>query len=200
MDLFQVSGSVLGANFLLTEIEDKVSIDGYRSIPFNNSWTDDVFPNFFGQDVRRSLLSHMLKELSIKGIAPFIDKKIQRGMLIGPELLIAIRGSKFSIVLISKNYASSIWCLDELVVIMNCRKELGQRVMPIFHGVEPSDVRNQRGYFGSVFEETCVGISVEKVERWKKTLKEVAMLTGYVSRNWLVSLICPNLFSISSCT
>nr|VDD39662.1 unnamed protein product [Brassica oleracea] len=179
-----VSGSVLGTNLLLTEIEDKVSIDGYKSIPFNYSWTHDVFPSFFGPDVRRSLLGHMLKELSIKGITPFIDNEIQRGMSIGPELIRALRGSKFLIVLISKNYASSRWCLNELVEIMKCREELDQKVIPIFYEVDPTDVKKLRGYFGAVFKKTCVGKSVDDVKRWKYALAQVATLAGYYSRNW----------------
>ncbi|CAN7080941.1 unnamed protein product, partial [Brassica oleracea var. botrytis] len=179
-----VSGSVLGTNLLLTEIEDKVSIDGYKSIPFNYSWTHDVFPSFFGPDVRRSLLGHMLKELSIKGITPFIDNEIQRGMSIGPELIRALRGSKILIVLISKNYASSMWCLKELVEIMKCREELGQTVIPIFYEVDPTDVKKLRGYFGAVFKKTCVGKSVDDVKRWKYALAQVATLAGYYSRNW----------------
>ncbi|CAN6881186.1 unnamed protein product [Brassica oleracea] len=43
------------------------------------------------------------------------------------------------IVVLSKNYASSSRCLDELVEIMNCNREF-QKVVTIFDNVVPSDV------------------------------------------------------------
>ncbi|RVW88863.1 Disease resistance-like protein DSC2 [Vitis vinifera] len=41
--------------------------------------------------------------------------------------------------------------LNELVKIMECRKEMGQTVVPIFYHVDPSDVRKQMGSFGEAF-------------------------------------------------
>ncbi|CAF2151038.1 unnamed protein product [Brassica napus] len=121
-------------------------------------------------------------EFKNKGITVFTDNNdIKRSMSIGPELKEAIKGSRVSIVIVSKNYASSTWCLDELVLIMKCREELGQIVMTMFYDVEPTDVKKQTGYFGSVFESTCVGKSVEDVERWKQALKEVATIAGFDS-------------------
>ncbi|CAN6988572.1 unnamed protein product, partial [Brassica rapa subsp. trilocularis] len=143
-----------------------------------------VFPSFCGADVRKAFLTHMLKEFRIKGITVFIDNDIKKSMTIGPELEEAIKGSRVSIVIISKNYASSTWCLNELVLIMKCREELGQIVMTIFYEVEPTDVKKQKGYFGSVFEKTCVGKSVEDVEKWKQALEEVAKIEGFDSTTW----------------
>ncbi|VVA99193.1 unnamed protein product [Arabis nemorensis] len=117
------------------------------------SWEHDVFPSFHGPDVWKHFLSHIPKEFIRKGISTFIDNNIKRGESIGPELKRAIKGSKIAIVLLSKNYASSSWCLDELVEIMN--KVLGQTVITIFYEVDPSDVKKQTGDFGKVFKKTC---------------------------------------------
>ncbi|KFK38134.1 hypothetical protein AALP_AA3G074000 [Arabis alpina] len=146
--------------------------------------THQVFPSFCGRDVRKGFLSHLLKEFKSKGIVSFIDNDIERSRSIGPELIEAIKGSRISIVLISENYASSTWCLDELVQIMKCREELGQTVMTIFYEVDPSDVEKQMGYFGTVFGETCVGKTVESVEKWKKALEDVTKNVGYDSSSW----------------
>ncbi|ESQ49667.1 hypothetical protein EUTSA_v10022404mg, partial [Eutrema salsugineum] len=140
-----------------------------------------VFPSFHGEDVRRGLLSYLLKEFREKVIDVFIDNDIERSKPIGPELKEAIKGSMIAIVLISRNYASSTWCLDELVEIMKCREEFAQTVMVVFHEVEPSDVKKQNGYFGSVFAKTCEGKKPEAVERWKQALQEVAKIAGYHS-------------------
>uniref|UniRef100_A0A1J3F9N6 ADP-ribosyl cyclase/cyclic ADP-ribose hydrolase n=1 Tax=Noccaea caerulescens TaxID=107243 RepID=A0A1J3F9N6_NOCCA len=147
-------------------------------------WTHHVFPSFRGEDVRRGFLSHIQMEFQRKGITPFIDNEIKRGESIGPELVRAIRGSKMAIILISRNYASSKWCLDELVEIMKSREELGQTVMAIFYKVDPSDVKKLTGHFGKVFKKTCAGKTKEDIGRWRQALAKVATIAGYHSDNW----------------
>ncbi|XP_013622761.1 PREDICTED: disease resistance protein TAO1-like [Brassica oleracea var. oleracea] len=150
----------------------------------SHNWTHHVFPSFRGEDVRRDFFSHIQKEFQRKGITPFNDNKIKRGESIGPELIRAIRGSKIAIVLLSRNYASSKWCLDELVEIMKCREELSQTVMAIFYKVDPSDVKKLTGEFGKVFRKTCAGKTKEDIERWRQALAKVATVAGYHSSNW----------------
>ncbi|CAN7075806.1 unnamed protein product [Brassica oleracea var. botrytis] len=152
------------------------------SLPSNR--VHDVFPSFHGADVRKSFLSHLLKECRSKGINLFIDNEITRGEFIGPELKKAIQGSRIAIVLLSKRYASSSWCLDELVEIMKCKEELGQTVMPVFYEVDPSDVKKQAGEFGKVFKKTCKGKTNEVIVKWSQALAKVATLAGYHSKNW----------------
>lgn len=153
------------------------------------NWIHDVFPSFHGADVRKAFLSHVLKEFKRKGIDTFIDNDIDRSKSIGPELVEAIRGSRIAIVLLSKNYASSTWCLNELVEIITCRKEFGQTVMTVFYKVDPTDVKKQTGEFGTVFIKTCEGKTEEDIGRWRRVLAEVATIAGYHSSNWLVLLI-----------
>ncbi|EFH68262.1 predicted protein [Arabidopsis lyrata subsp. lyrata] len=156
------------------------------SIPLSSSsqnWEYDVFPSFHGKDVRKTFLSHQLKEFGRKAINFFVDNEIKRGEFIGPELKRAIKGSKIAVVLLSKNYASSSWCLDELVEIM--KKESGQTVITIFYEVDPTDVKKQKGDFGKVFKKTCKGKGKEKVQTWKKALEGVATIAGYHSSNWV---------------
>lgn len=148
--------------------------------------TYHVFPSFRGEDVRRDFFSHIQMEFQRNGITLFIDNKIKRGEPIGPELLRAIRASKMAIILLSRSYASSEWCLDELVEIMKCREEEGKTVIPIFYGVDPSDVKKLAGDFGKVFRETCAGRTEENIKRWKQALEVVATIAGYHSTNWLV--------------
>ncbi|XP_023643772.1 disease resistance protein TAO1 [Capsella rubella] len=148
------------------------------------NWTHHVFPSFRGEDVRRNFLSHIQKEFERKGITFFIDNEIKRGESIGLELSKAIRGSKIAIVLLSKNYASTKWCLDELVEIMKCKKEFGLTVFAIFYEVDPSHVMKLTGEFGAVFEKTCKGRTKEDIRRWRQAFKEVATVAGYHSNNW----------------
>ncbi|CAN6929590.1 unnamed protein product [Brassica oleracea var. botrytis] len=143
-----------------------------------------VFPSFHGPDIRRSFLSHLHKHFASKGITMFKDHEIERGHTIGPELVQAIRESRVLMVVLSKKYASSSWCLDELVEILKCKEDQGKIVMTIFYKVDPSCVRKQNGDFGSIFEKTCEGKTKEVKLRWTKALTDVANIEGDYSLNW----------------
>ncbi|CAL5402674.1 unnamed protein product [Camellia sinensis] len=118
--------------------------------------------------------------LAQKGIHTFKDdEKLERGKSISPELRKAIQESRFSIVVLSKNYASSRWCLDELVEILECSNTT---VYPIFYHVNPSEVRSQTGSFGGGFAELVSKqgvLGMEKVQRWRNALEQVANLSGW---------------------
>ncbi|CAA7013290.1 unnamed protein product [Microthlaspi erraticum] len=108
-------------------------------------WNYDVFLSFRGKDTRKTFLSHLHNALITRGIVTFKDdQELHIGDSISDELRGAIQTSRFAIVVISKNYASSRWCLDELRLIMELRMKKEIKVVPIFYGVEPSDVRHQR--------------------------------------------------------
>lgn len=124
--------------------------------------------------------------MASKGITTFKDERIERGHSIGPELIQAIRESRISIVVLSKNYASSSWCLDELVEILNCKVDRMQIVMTIFYHVDPADVRKQIGDFGIAFNKTCQGKTELEKQKWSRALTDVANIAGEHSLNWFV--------------
>ena len=55
--------------------------------------------------------------------------------------------SMIYIITFSKNHASSTWCLDELVRILECRKT-GLLGLPVFYKVSQSKVSKQEREFG----------------------------------------------------
>ncbi|KAL1190817.1 Disease resistance protein RML1B [Cardamine amara subsp. amara] len=126
----------------------------FSSLDLRN-YNYNVFSSFHGPDVRKTLLSHIREQFNRNGITMFDNEKIVRSATIAPSLTEAIKESRIAIVILSKKYASSSWCLDELVEILECKKAFGQIVMTIFYGVDPSDVRKQMGDFGVAFDETC---------------------------------------------
>ncbi|CAF1734632.1 unnamed protein product [Brassica napus] len=148
------------------------------------NWLYDVFPSFSGEDVRINFLSHFLKELDRKLIKAFKDNEIERSHSIAPALVTAIRTSRIAVVVFSPKYASSSWCLDELVEIVRCMEELGQLVLPIFYGLDPSHVRKQTGKFGEGFAKTCKMKTKAVKIRWQQALTVVANLLGYHSQNF----------------
>ncbi|CAH8356463.1 unnamed protein product [Eruca vesicaria subsp. sativa] len=148
------------------------------------NWLFDVFPSFSGEDVRRTFLSHLLLAFDHKLITCFKDNEIERSQSIGLKLVHAIRDSRIAIVVFSKTYASSTWCLNELLEIVRCKEDKGQMVIPVFYGLDPSHVRKQTGEFGKTFQMICKNRSDELPVRWKGALTLVANIHGYHSNNW----------------
>ncbi|KAI3754396.1 hypothetical protein L1987_54179 [Smallanthus sonchifolius] len=79
---------------------------------------------------------------------------------------------RFHIIVFSKNYASSSWCLDELVKLMECQKTIEQTAYPIFYDGEPTEIRNQSGAVGEAFAKHVEKEAVEKHEKdsWSSIL------------------------------
>lgn len=95
---------------------------------------------------------------------------------------------KFAVIVFSRNYAESEWCLDELVGILERKKTMGLTVIPVFYDVQPSDVRYQRGSFGEAFSvhekfEFKSEELMKKMGKWREALRGVADLGGMVLRN-----------------
>ncbi|XP_068342846.1 TMV resistance protein N-like [Pyrus communis] len=145
------------------------------------SWRYDVFLSFRGEDTRTNFTDHLYKALVDKGIHTFIDRQLVRGEEISPALLQAIEESRISLVIFSKTYAASRWCLDELVKIFQCRQSKQQIVLPVFYKVDPSHVRNQTSSFGDEFKklECKFEDNKEKILAWRSALREAADLSGH---------------------
>ncbi|KAH9725277.1 Disease resistance-like protein DSC1 [Citrus sinensis] len=145
----------------------------------------DVFLSFRGEDTRDNFTSHLYAALCRKKIKTFIDdEELRRGDDISPALLNAIQGSKISVIIFSKDYASSKWCLDELVKILDCKNLNGQMVVPVFYQVDPSDVRKQTGCFRDAFvkHQKQFKDMPEKAQNWKAALTQASNLSGWASK------------------
>ena len=106
-----------------------------------------VFLSFRGADTHNTLADLLYDAFNQKGINAFKDvEKLEKGKTNSPELSRAIKESRFAVVIFSKNYASSTWCLDELAKIIHCEEHMGMKILPVFHDVEPSDVRKQGNF------------------------------------------------------
>ncbi|XP_057995026.1 TMV resistance protein N-like [Hevea brasiliensis] len=131
----------------------------------------DAFLSFRGDDVRKTFADHVYAALTGAGIHPFRDdEEIKRGKNIDQELTKAIQQSKVAVIVFSPDYASSRWCLDELLMINERRK---------------SDVRRQKESLKEAFDrhEQQLKEEIDKVERWRAALKKVADLGGEVLKD-----------------
>ncbi|KAF3442370.1 hypothetical protein FNV43_RR16286 [Rhamnella rubrinervis] len=133
------------------------------------------------EDTRKNFTSHLHAALCQNGIQTFFDVDVlKKGMDISLELLKVIEDSRCSIVILSNEYASSSWCLNELVKIVECMTTSGQIVIPIFYQVDPSVVRNQTGRYEEAIRqhEQHHRNDSEKLQSWRAALTRVASLAG----------------------
>ncbi|XP_056165112.1 disease resistance protein RUN1-like isoform X2 [Syzygium oleosum] len=148
----------------------------------------DVYLSFKGSDTRKTFTDHLYRGLlkaGTKTIFVFMDyKSIPIGEEFGSRLLSTIKRSKISIPIISENYASSKWCLRELIQIMDCKKSTSHLVLPIFYKVAPSDVRYLKGSFGEAFHSHKNRFDEKDIQEGKRALKEVSELHGWESENF----------------
>ena len=158
----------------------------YLFIMASSSLKYNLFASFYGQGLRQTFLSHLCRHLNENGITVFTNQDLVRGEPVLPSLVQRIRESRISIVVLSQKYASSSWCLNELVEILRCRETMGHIVMTIFYRVDPSHVRNQTGDFGNIFVQTCAGKTEEERRMWSQALTDVGNIAGEDSRNWFV--------------
>ncbi|KAJ9558629.1 hypothetical protein OSB04_013243 [Centaurea solstitialis] len=169
---------------ILTELSE-----GSSSSPISGH-KYDVFLSFRDIDTRNGFTDHLHKALLDANINTFLDdEEIQTGDDLKPELESAITASRASIIVLSQNYASSTWCLDELVLILDLRRTSKHIVIPIFYHVDPTDVRKKQSRFQDALPEHKQRMEAEtdaekrsqqahKIELWRKALSEVADLKG----------------------
>ncbi|GJZ76704.1 NB-ARC domains-containing protein [Tanacetum coccineum] len=131
------------------------------------SWKYDVFVSFRGEDIRKTFVDHLFSDFERKGICAFKDdKKLKRG----EDISSAIEQSRFLIVIFSNDYASSTWCLRELVKILECKKRNEKyEVRALFYNVTPEMVKNQSGTYLEAFMKHEASKRIESPE-WKKAL------------------------------
>ncbi|RDX65106.1 Disease resistance protein RLM3, partial [Mucuna pruriens] len=133
-----------------------------------------------GEDVRTGILGHLTDTFERKKIKAFVDHKLVRGDEIWPSLVGAIEGSFVSLIIFTKDYASSTWCLEELVKILECKERYGRIVIPVFYGVEPTHVRYQLGSYKDAFD-NHEREHTSKVQLWRGAFKKSADLAGIES-------------------
>ncbi|WVZ00773.1 hypothetical protein V8G54_026842 [Vigna mungo] len=161
------------------------SYDSSDSIQ-NQDYRYDVFISFRGPDTRNSFVDHLCSHLLRKGIFVFKDDhSLQKGKSISPQLVQAIQLSRLSIIVFSKNYASSTWCLDEMAAIASCKQRSNHIVFPIFYDVDPSHARHQNGVYENDFvsHRRKFRKDRDKVRGWERAMTDLANSAGWDVRD-----------------
>jgi hypothetical protein len=165
---------------LVTMLQSSISSSSY-----SYGLTYNVFLSFRGRDTRYGFTGNLYRALCDKGIHTYIDdKELQGGDEIKSSLFKAIEESRIFIPVLSINYASSSFCLDELSHIIDRFKESGRLVLPIFYDVEPYHVRDQDGSYGKALAEHIEKFqsnkdNMERLHEWKTALTQTANFSGH---------------------
>ncbi|XP_019239660.1 PREDICTED: TMV resistance protein N-like isoform X2 [Nicotiana attenuata] len=139
----------------------------------------DVFLSFRGEDTRKNFVSHLYRALTKKGVHTFRDdRSVEKGKTIKDELIGAVEESRLAVIVFSANYASSRWCLEELIKIIECKIQRKQTVIPICYGINESEKCSIVDAFAEAFAK-CEADSTtdsyfdeERVKSWRKALTE----------------------------
>lgn len=136
-----------------------------------------VFLSFRGE-TRNKFTCFLYEALKAEGFVPFMDKSdIRVGDEVDLTIKEGIRNSMSAIIIFSQNYASSTWCLDELVLILERKKNSRYFIIPLFYEVEIRDIKHQLGNYGLALEHHRARHS-DKVGKWSKALAEVGNILG----------------------
>ncbi|CAJ1949629.1 unnamed protein product [Sphenostylis stenocarpa] len=150
----------------------------------------DVLINFTGEDIRRKFVSHLDSALSAAGLTTFLqEENLVKTMHIQEQLTQAKEMCRVAIVVFTKTYAESAWCLHELQQIIKWPETYFRHVLPVYYEIQPSDVRLQTNDFGKALkataQQTFSGQEVEDaLSRWSRALTKAANFFGWDESNY----------------
>ncbi|KAM7474446.1 hypothetical protein LguiB_021689 [Lonicera macranthoides] len=129
-----------------------------RSDEASSSTCYDVFLSFRGVDTRKTFTDHLYTALDQQRFRTFRDDdEMEKGEYLKSELEREIPESKSSIIVISENYASSMWCLDELVMILERRRNSNHMGTNAIEGLT---------FDMSMYEEGCTNSKKRRYEKF----------------------------------
>ncbi|XP_074324676.1 disease resistance protein RLM3-like isoform X2 [Apium graveolens] len=129
----------------------------------------DVFLNFSAEDIGKNFGAHLHRSLRRADIQT-ITGDVSRS-----DTLSSVQQSRISVVVFSKNYASSAQALDELVNIRECSGTGGLVVLPVFYNFDRYSLMNQLETSKGEHELQQTG----SMSRWRQALEEISSMPGY---------------------
>ena len=140
----------------------------------------DVFLNHRGPDVKGGFIAHLEEALRQAGLNPFLDKaSLKKGDHAFRAIDKALEVARVHVAVVSRRYAESKHCLNELVAMLRS----GKPVIPIFYDVQPTEMRRVgRGVFAAAFRNHRTREPAERVQEWVDALCELADITAFVFR------------------
>lgn len=139
-----------------------------------------VFISHRGPDTKKTLASLIYHRLDNHGLRVFLDEhEIPLGAWISSAIVSAIQSASVHIAIMSPGYADSVWCLDELSLMMESCENHRSEIIAVFYDVEAADLRHIKSKcYAEAFKKHEGRHEIKQVNRWKKALKEAAQIKG----------------------
>ncbi|XP_010416054.1 PREDICTED: disease resistance protein RPP4-like isoform X1 [Camelina sativa] len=132
------------------------------------------------EDTGKGLASHLYRSLYLRGIPTYLrDAKLEErpSSSLVYDARKYIQGSKFAVVVVSQSYPTSVWCLEELQILLNFHDQGRLYVLPIFYEVSFSDIRSQTGAVAEPFRKLGETYP-DKVQAWRIALIKLTDIPG----------------------
>lgn len=119
-------------NKIVQEVLSSENATGKTAISY------DVFICHRGPDSKNTLASHLYHRLVASGLRPFLDREsLQKGQELTSQIKKAIKNASVQIVIFSKYFGESEWCLKELEDMLKTKAD----IIPVFYNVDSSYLR-----------------------------------------------------------
>ncbi|CAL9241851.1 unnamed protein product [Arabidopsis halleri] len=144
-----------------------------------------------GEELGNGFIAHLEVALERANINYFIYKHEQVGTKF-QNLSVRIEQSRVALMIFSKEYTTSVWCLDELVKIKECMDKGSLIGVPIFYKLKTSTVSNLQGYFGDNFRTLKRNNQQDLVrtQSWEEALTSTPQTVGMkLSEERLISYL-----------
>jgi hypothetical protein len=127
--------------------------------------------------VKKTFVPHLYVALCTAGFHPFLDaKSLNNAQHVFNSINEALNGVSVHIVVFSKGYAKSKYCLNELCDMLKSGKD----ILPIFYDVELEHLkRPNHGPFVAAFRKHLKRGRKDDIKRWEEALLKVANITGF---------------------
>lgn len=176
---------------LVSKIVERVESIGKASTSYKS------FMCHRGPDTKTNLVSHLYRDLDKWKMQPFLDREsLVKGLGLETQIEKAIATVSVNIVIFSENFASSPWCLKELVRILVSKAHI---IPVLFHRVEISDLETSEDSDGKyaralrkLKDESILDPATNQVtpkydsstiEKWKQALSEFGRRKDFININ-----------------
>ncbi|KAF7848726.1 hypothetical protein BT93_L1700 [Corymbia citriodora subsp. variegata] len=141
----------------------------------------EVFLSFRGLDTHLTIADSLYETIKHAGISIFKDdEELQVGKEIEGSLLQVINKSRIYILIFSKNYASSKWCLRELTHIVKLSRDDDEKmILPIFYDVDADDVKLKTELYREALQKHESDSEKDIAKQWEEALREVGRIKGW---------------------
>ncbi|KAG0589755.1 hypothetical protein KC19_1G045400 [Ceratodon purpureus] len=138
----------------------------------------DVFISHRGPDTKTGFVSFLYKGLEAAGLVPFLDcKSIDKGQDAWKCIDHAIKTTPIALVIFSKSFVQSEWCMKELHLALS---NPGVKVLPVFYRIQPCEVNfPEKGQLATGFEKLKQRHDETLIEQWREDLRKASKLNGW---------------------